>query len=229
MGVFYSKYRPLFAGFVIVACGHSGLAAGAAALQSPSLRVRVQNYAGVSQEILERAESVAAGIFLHAGIEVEWLDCPLYPGHGVYESGCAQGTWPLLRIQAQVLDAPAARDARCFGLAAMEDRSRRANIAIVFYNRIANLTWQVLWPSSQGVFALKYPAAYYNAVLLGHVMAHELGHLLLGPDSHTSNGIMSPHWNGNQLQEVVRTNLRFEPEQAWQLRHKAARYHYPLD
>jgi len=36
--------------------------------------------------------------------------------------------------------------------------------------------------------------ALSDGVLLGHAVAHEIGHLLLGPNSHTSGGIMRPVW-----------------------------------
>ena len=33
--------------------------------------------------------------------------------------------------------------------------------------------------------------------LLGYAMAHELGHLLLGPDSHSTTGVMRPNFDGD--------------------------------
>ncbi|PYX01499.1 MAG: hypothetical protein DMG86_10090 [Acidobacteria bacterium] len=50
--------------------------------------------------------------------------------------------------------------------------------------------------------------------VLGHVMAHELGHLLLGSNAHVEIGIMRPRWHGEQLRAVERGTLFFTPEQA---------------
>ena len=50
-----------------------------------------------------------------------------------------------------------------------------------------------------------------RAVLLGYVMAHELGHLLLPPQSHSTAGIMRATID---LERAAARDLRFTPEQA---------------
>ena len=49
---------------------------------------------------------------------------------------------------------------------------------------------------------------------LGHVMAHELGHLLLGSNSHSGMGIMRAHWQSEELRRLSRGGLWFTNEQA---------------
>ncbi len=41
-----------------------------------------------------------------------------------------------------------------------------------------------------------------SADILGNVMAHELGHLLLGSNSHTATGIMRARWQGEELRRA---------------------------
>ncbi|HEY8750297.1 MAG TPA: hypothetical protein VIM11_20095 [Tepidisphaeraceae bacterium] len=36
------------------------------------------------------------------------------------------------------------------------------------------------------------------AAVLGHVLAHEIGHVLLGHDGHSQEGLMKPHWSGRE-------------------------------
>ena len=43
------------------------------------IEVFVYNYAGVPSETLAQAEREAARIYQHAGINIQWLDCPLAP------------------------------------------------------------------------------------------------------------------------------------------------------
>ena len=50
--------------------------------------------------------------------------------------------------------------------------------------------------------------------LLGHVIAHELGHLLLPYASHTVIGLMRRDWDGNQLAAAGKHQLTFTREQA---------------
>ena len=44
--------------------------------------------------------------------------------------------------------------------------------------------------------------------ILGYAVAHELGHLLLGP-RHTTHGIMSVRWSIRDLQMMTQRRLRF--------------------
>ena len=56
------------------------------------------------------------------------------------------------------------------------------------------------------------------ASLLGNVAAHELGHLLLGSNSHARDGIMKARWQREELLKVRRDNLLFTTEQAQRMR-----------
>jgi hypothetical protein len=57
-------------------------------------------------------------------------------------------------------------------------------------------------------------ARWRRGVLLGAMMAHEIGHRLLGVNSHSREGIMSIPWDARKLQEVDRGQLGFTAEQA---------------
>jgi hypothetical protein len=52
------------------------------------------------------------------------------------------------------------------------------------------------------------------ARLLGHVIAHEIGHLLLPCDSHSARGLMRAEWDCAQFEDMVKGLLAFAPEQA---------------
>ena len=58
--------------------------------------------------------------------------------------------------------------------------------------------------------------------LLGYVIAHEVGHLLLGTDSHSHEGIMQGRWEDPQLREAGKGNLQFTPSQAGLMREHLA-------
>jgi hypothetical protein len=51
------------------------------------------------------------------------------------------------------------------------------------------------------------------AQLLAHVTAHELGHLLLGADAHSVNGLMRARMNENSFEKIRQGNLCFSREQ----------------
>jgi len=54
--------------------------------------------------------------------------------------------------------------------------------------------------------------------LLGHALAHEIGHLLLGPNSHSRTGIMRAHWNHDEIERIARAQLLFTDQQAQRIR-----------
>ena len=48
-------------------------------------------------------------------------------------------------------------------------------------------------------------------VLLGHVMAHEIGHVLERTDRHSATGVMKAHWSASDFDQMLRQPLSFEP------------------
>ncbi len=59
-------------------------------------------------------------------------------------------------------------------------------------------------------------------VILGHAVAHEIGHLLMGPE-HSQIGLMRPRWGKADIKMAARGRLRFTPAQAEALRGIVAR------
>ena len=47
--------------------------------------------------------------------------------------------------------------------------------------------------------------------LLGHVLAHEIAHILEGVPRHSVSGVMKAHWERRDLKELLWHPLRFEP------------------
>ena len=54
--------------------------------------------------------------------------------------------------------------------------------------------------------------------LLGHVIAHEMGHLLLPSGAHSAAGLMRPIWDLAQVQAADQGALTFTPDQAGLIR-----------
>ena len=60
---------------------------------------------------------------------------------------------------------------------------------------------------------LAYLRSPSKAVILGHVIAHGLGHLFLGPRSHSSEGLMGFPWAKKQLRMAAEGSLNFTAKQ----------------
>ena len=59
--------------------------------------------------------------------------------------------------------------------------------------------------------------------MLGCAIAHEVGHLLLGPSSHSAGGIMCGEWGPKELQLALMGRLLFASQQAKLIRAEARR------
>jgi hypothetical protein len=58
--------------------------------------------------------------------------------------------------------------------------------------------------------------------ILGHVMVHEIGHLLLGTNSHSASGIMRAQWRNAELLSAGKGALVFAPAQSRRMRQRLA-------
>jgi hypothetical protein len=54
--------------------------------------------------------------------------------------------------------------------------------------------------------------------VLSYAATHEVGHLLLGDEAHTTRGLMKAHWEAGDFQAMALNRLYFIPEQARALR-----------
>lgn len=169
---------------------------------SPKITVRLYNYAYVQAEVLALAEEEATIIFGEAGVVALWLDCPLAMAEFDDYSACQQPPGPAdltLRILPRSMAERTPSGDNTFGFALASGPGNPGGIANVFYHRVEEL-------------ARKGQCLEFQ--ILGNVMAHEVGHLLLAPKAHSPAGIMKAKWNKQELQPAALASLRFTPQQA---------------
>jgi len=185
-------------------------AALARAADAVPLSVRIYNYAEVPEPILAAAQTEATRIFLQAGIEVSWLPCASsdeeFTGAPHKFVACAQAVNAIIaRIQPKSLDG---RDARPRSVLAGAGQER----VEVLYDRLQEFSTD---------------QDFKPGLVLGHVMAHEIGHLLLGEQSHSSRGIMVPTFRAKELLLAQKGLLLFSVQQAERMRDRARGTHIP--
>jgi hypothetical protein len=163
---------------------------------SPAIRVRVDSYTPATTAVLAGAEREAARILGAAGLRTVWLDCPNGPSPAVSQDPCQQPletTDIVLRVVSESTQNKF--QDTVFGF------SVQPVLATVYYEYPMRLAKR-----DESVFELP--------VILGCVIAHEIGHLLLGPDSHSGSGIMQPNWERKQVRQAMTGGLLFTPAQA---------------
>jgi hypothetical protein len=165
------------------------------------LRVSVFNYAGLSTSTIQQAEDVTTRIFLDAGIRVIWLNCPQDSEDEDSSDRCAEASFPA-HMQLRILRSVHGLKPSVVGISFMSADGIGCS-ADVFYEPL-----QVLQRQNHVV----------PSVILGHAMAHELGHLLLGTNSHSPTGIMRAHWTSGDLASATVGHFVFTLEQSRKIR-----------
>ena len=164
------------------------------------------NDASVPAEILAHGEARAAHILAQTGLHVEWLNCAPggshVPDQFEQPSACSYPSHLSVRI---VLAGRSVRE-DIFGEAYTDSQGKGTYIKL-YYAHLAEPNAHL--PLGEGE-------------LLGCVIAHEVGHLLLGTDSHSHEGIMQGHWEDPQLREAGKGNLQFTPSLAGLMRERLA-------
>lgn len=163
------------------------------------LAVSVFNDAGVASDVLSRAQSRAESTMAEAGIALNWLDCGT-PGHWATNLGCADLAFPS-HLSVRLVKNGSHRAGDVFGESFLDSRGQ-GNYASVYLEPLG--ASPALGVVSEGD-------------LLGYVIAHEVGHLLLGPDSHSGAGVMHGVWGFADLQEAAQGRLRFRREESQRL------------
>ena len=167
--------------------------------ENPQVTVSVYNDVQLPSDTLNRAEEHTTKLFLRAGLDISWLDCTHSSTAVCNEIGRPDHLF--LRITPKVGNFV---NNSVFGVAFLGSNGTGYN-ADVFWNRV-----------QQTQATSKVDAA----LILGSVMAHEIGHLLLGSNAHSVNGIMQAHWKYSELRRISMGNLEFLPEQAKRMRAK---------
>ncbi len=170
-------------------------AAQKAAVPEPvRITVRVYNYARIESYRLERTQRRVSEIFIGAGFEIHWIRCPLCEEEKSQYPGCIPEIGPtdlVLKLMPRIDMEKGGFKKDAFGLAAGR------NIMI----------------STERLYDIAQNSEQTCDRILGLAVAHEIGHALLGSNSHSSRGIMCPQWNSNDLQLDSRHSAGFTEEQ----------------
>jgi hypothetical protein len=183
-----------------------GIAFMPRALESPSrpvITVRVFDYAGIPPDAMARAEREVIRIFSTTGIQAHWLNCRLSPVKAQNPPICP-GSWHWTDLLLRVIPAATAdhsNNSLGFSLPSPEG----GLMAVIFYDRVEELAKGTVAGTGQ---------------ILGHAVAHEIGHLLLGSISHSSSGLMSSPW---RREDVKLARLLFTHQEAKKMRAEVIR------
>jgi hypothetical protein len=159
------------------------------------IRIRVYDYAGVSEDVLQKAEDVTTGIFQKAGVDFVWFTCARNRKFSD-KASCPDAMDPtdlILNLVPQSMSKVLRRKDEVEGMA-VEGPDEFYGHAWVFFDRAREV-------------AAKHLLNLAN--VLGNLMAHELGHLLLGSYPHSQTGLMRAGWSREEFIAANRGELGF--------------------
>jgi len=173
----------------------------------PSITVIACDKAGLPSGTLQDAIIHTRQVFADAGIDLVWVTTPGDRGTTRFSPTSMEGC-TLPSVEGDFLavitnDQP--HDWPSEGLGFSTPGTSPLQRVYIFYERVRRV---VGFESRDSVAGM----------VLGHVIAHELGHLLLKQTGHTPTGIMSTRWGYRNILEAAQGVLRFDPGQAQLIR-----------
>jgi hypothetical protein len=154
------------------------------------IHVRLMNDAHVSAEVLENAQTEMTRIYARAGLDVRWTE--------------TDSAAPALGLTVKIVPYSLAHShvaPDVMGVALLTQT--RGTMAYVFFKRVDDFARARHIELSR---------------MLAHVMAHEVGHLLLPAGAHSHTGLMRGTWDRLQVRDAIRGELTFTGEQTQMIR-----------
>jgi hypothetical protein len=184
----------------------AAVVAGVTNMQAPGtssakplpLPVTVFDYANVPAQWLSWAKATMSRIYGDIGVEIRWQDV---------RSEARTGLIVLMLPEARSIKESIPQSVMGYSSGTADERRR---VAYVLYGRMDQ-------------FRLEQVPAIQRANVLGYLMAHEVGHLLLPVQSHSPSGIMRARWSRAELELAQQGRLRFTADQGELIRSKVSR------
>lgn len=173
-----------------------------------AVTVQIHDYEHLPGEWLVRARDIVSQLYERIGVQIEWsgvLRRDTRRTHATTDERERHG--PAAQMTVMILTPEMAARGRIpkdiLGYAAVPPDGGPGRIAYVIYDRVRHI-------------AAQSPADVVE--LLGFVIAHETGHLLLGRGSASKSGLMRCHWELPDMRNFVALNLGFSDLQAGRIR-----------
>jgi hypothetical protein len=181
-------------------------APGFAARTTPEpvrLTVTVHNDANVPAATMTSAQVTASRIFRQAGLAVKWIICAPSADKTPEAIGCSEAEFPS-HLQVRIVSHPRNTTGSTLGVSYL-GADGTGCYSDIFFTRIIDLHSS----SGQNI-----------GPILGHVIAHEVAHLLLGMNAHSPFGIMRAQWQKEELLKASEGGLLFTVEQSQVMRQR---------
>ena len=174
-----------------------------------AVSVRVYDVSGLDERFRQAALEVAGTTLAPTSVEVTWRVCGMSNKHASYcDTALAPGELAIriVRVAAVSDRSGGVR----LGDAFIDTHARRGVLATIYLDRVLRLSEQT---------------GADRIALLGHAIAHELGHLLMASNVHGSIGLMRAFWSLEEVRNDRPTDWIIAPREANAIRRGAEVHH----
>ena len=157
-----------------------------------AVAIQIHNLAGAPPPVVRDAAREVARVYAEIDVQVDWIDARAdeHDPAAVHVILIGDETGDLRRARHTVMGATVWTTAG-------------TPVVYVFYRRV------------QAISA-KYTSAV--SLVLACTLAHELGHVLMPDQAHSSQGLMRATWSREELQRADQGQLHFMPDEAARIR-----------
>lgn len=168
-------------------------------LATPVITVHIYNVGSAGTRDIRQLELSATRIFSQAAIEMIWVNC---------SNACVECVTP------SRLTGPSGGN--IVQLRVVDQLDRGGEHALGWTNpNSAEITVQY---NRARLMARASTFGLSPGQILGHVAAHEIGHILLGTRTHSPFGVMKSAYDGSDLLNMAKGNLLFNVQESQMLR-----------
>lgn len=163
--------------------------------------VRVYNSYGVSDHASRTASRTVHRLFQDAGLDTKWRHCRVVGRRAPLETDACSDSLRPNELIVRIVAGPqsASQDATMtLGDAFIDPATKAGALATVYADRVE---------ATAGALHVDL------GTMVGRAIAHELGHLLLGTQTHTAAGLMRALWRSTTVLRSEEADWLFTPEQ----------------
>ena len=176
--------------------------------EAPVVRIRILDYARIANDVIAQAQQQVTDIYEIIGVQMRWqvTVCPPVPSSSVADTLAAPSDFVLIvpspKMSRRLNVAP-----NVLGMAIVPPQGG-GQIAYVLFDRVTRVA----------------RAARSDVTdVLGRVMAHEIGHLMLPDGSHSGSGLMRADWNIRELRRPLHPGFKFTIPEVESIRRRVRR------
>lgn len=174
----------------------------------PVVTVQIRDYVHMKSESLSKAREIVTRVYKRVGVGIEWMGV-MQPADGRTTNPRAveEARLPIAQLTINILTPAMAKRGHVaddvLGFVAVPPEGGMGRIGYVVYERVREVA---------------AGGSSSTSDILGVIIAHDIGRLILGAGSGTHTGLMNRQWDRRDLEQVNPLTLEFTPPEIDRIR-----------